>query len=78
VYDIEEVIAAAGRFWLAWTLATETDAEGGGVPPPDMVIEVHEAARQLIRAADAQDLRGAYRVRDELVLEIKQAHAAAN
>lgn len=78
MYDIEEVIAAAGRFWLAWTLATETDAEGGGVPPPDMVIEVHEAARELIRAADAEDLRAAYGVLDDLVLEIKQAHAPAN
>jgi hypothetical protein len=75
VRDVEGMIAAAGRFWLAWTLATERE---GGVPPVDMVVEVHEAARELIRAADAEDLRAAYRVLDELVLEIKQANAAAN
>ncbi len=75
MYDIEAVIAAAGRFWMAWTQATEGE---GGMPPPDMVIEVHEAARELIRAAGADDLRAAYGVLDELVLEIKQANATAN
>jgi hypothetical protein len=75
VRDVEALIAAAGRFWLAWTLATEGE---GGVPPVEMVVEVHEAARELIRAADAENLRAAYGVLDELVLEIKQANAAAN
>ncbi len=75
MYDIEAVIAAAGRFWLAWTLATEGE---GGIPPADMVIEVHEAARELIQAAGADDLRAAYGVLDDLVLEIKQANATAN
>jgi hypothetical protein len=73
--DIEALIAAAGRFWLAWTLATEGE---DGIPPADMVIELHEAARELIRAAGADDLRAAYGVLDELVLEIKQANAIAN
>jgi hypothetical protein len=75
VSDFEGVIAAAGRFWLAWTLATDGQ---NGMPPPEMVIEVHEAARQLIRAADAEDLPGALHVLDALVLEIKQANAALN
>jgi hypothetical protein len=75
VYDIEALTAAAGRFWLAWTLATEGE---GGIPPVDMVVEVHEAARELIRAAGAENLRAAYGVIDELVLEIKQANPAAD
>jgi len=75
VYDLDGVIAAAARFSLAWTLATDG---GDGVPPPAMVIEVHEAARELIRAADAEDLPGASSVLDALVLEIKEANAALN
>ena len=73
--DIDALIAAAGRFWLAWTLATERE---GRTPPADMVIEVHEAARELIWATGADDLPAAYGVLDELVLEIKQANATAN
>jgi hypothetical protein len=71
VDDLEAVIAAAGRFWSAWTTAIESD--GDDTPPADLVIEVHEAARELIRATRAEDLRGAYDVLDCLVLEIKQA-----
>ena len=65
---------AAARFWLAWTVAIECD--GGGVPPSALVIEVHEAARELIRATRAKDLRGGYQVLDELVLEVKRSDPA--
>jgi hypothetical protein len=46
------------------------------MPPTDLVIEAHEAARELIRATKAKDLRGAYEVLDELVLEIKGSDSA--
>ncbi len=42
----------------------------------NLVIEVHEAARELIRATRSEDLRGAYAVLDRLVLEIKRAYPA--
>lgn len=47
------------------------------MPPNDLVIEAHEAARELIRATGSEDLRGAYEVLDELVLEIKGSDPAA-
>ena len=56
---------------MAWRMAA--DSGGDGVPPMELVIEVHEAARQLIGATGAKDLRGAYAVLDELVLETKRA-----
>jgi hypothetical protein len=42
------------------------------------VIEVHEAARELIRATGSKDLGAAYDVIDHLVLEIKLACPAMN
>jgi hypothetical protein len=75
VRDREAVAAAAARFWLAWTVAIEF--EGEGVPPTDLVIEVHEAARELIRATRAKDLRGAYEVLNDVVLETKRCGSAA-
>ncbi len=72
--DRSAVVGAAARFWMAWTTAVDSDGEG--IPPIELVIEVHEVARQLIRATGAQDLRGAYAVLDELVLEIKRADPA--
>jgi hypothetical protein len=74
VYDLEAVIAAAGRFFSAWTTAIESD--GDEIPSAELVIEVHEAARELIRATRSEDLRGAYAVLDRLVLEIKRAYPA--
>ncbi len=76
MHDLEAVIAAAGRFWSAWTTAIECD--GDDIPPADLVIEVHEAARELIRATGTKDLRAAYDVIDHLVLEIKQSYPAMN
>jgi hypothetical protein len=75
VRDREAVNVAAARFWLAWTVAIEFDGEG--VPPTDLVVEVHEAARELIRATKAKDLRGAYQVLNDLVLETKRCDSAA-
>lgn len=49
---------------------------GGDAPLTDLVIEVHDAARELIRATKTQDLRGAYHVLDDLVLRIRQHHPA--
>lgn len=69
--DTAQIMAAAGRFWLAWTLAT---TGGGDAPPTDLVNEVHDAARELIRPTKTRDLRGAYRVLDDLVLRIRQHH----
>jgi hypothetical protein len=74
VSDRSAIVGAAARFWTAWT--TAVDFEGEGIPPIELVIEVHEAALQLIRATGAKDLRGAYAVLDELVLEIKRADPA--
>jgi hypothetical protein len=74
VHDREAVVRAAARFWLAWTTAIEF--EGEGMPPNELVIEAHEAARELIRATRSEDLRGAYEVLDELVLEIKGSDPA--
>jgi hypothetical protein len=75
VRDREAIAVAAARFWLAWTVAIGFDGEG--VPPTDLVIEVHEAARELIRATGAKDLRGAYEVLDDVVLETKRCDSAA-
>lgn len=71
MYDRSAIVGAAARFLMAWGMAA--DAEGDGIPPMELVIEVHEAARHLVRATGAMNLRGAYAVLDDLVLEIKRA-----
>jgi hypothetical protein len=54
------------------------ECDGDDIPPADLVIEVHEAARELIRATGTKDLRAAYDVIDRLALEIKRAYPAMN
>jgi hypothetical protein len=69
--DTAAVVAAVGRFLSAWTTAVEFD--GPGLPPPELVDEVHAASREMICATRTNDLRAAYDVVDTLVLEIKRA-----
>jgi hypothetical protein len=65
------VVGAAGRFLSAWTTAIAFD--GPGLPPPELVDQVHAASRDLIRATRTNDLRAAYEVVDSLVLGFKRA-----
>jgi len=76
VHDREAITAAAARFWLAWSVATVFKDDG--VPPVDQVVEVHEAARELIRATKTTDLRAAYEVLTELVDEVKRSNPCVN
>jgi len=67
------IIAAAARLLRAWAAATQ------GLEPLSLtnpaVGEVHEAARELMRATQTDDLLAAYAVLDELVAAIKLAQA---
>jgi hypothetical protein len=73
--DSQVVIEAAGEFWMAWIAATRGDP----LPPTDpAVVEVHEAAVELIRATERTDLRAAYDVIDELVSRFKLPPPAYN
>jgi hypothetical protein len=76
VHDREAITAAAARFWLAWSVATVFHDDG--VPPVDLVVEVHEAARELIRATKTTDLRAAYEVLTELVHEVTRSNPCVN
>jgi hypothetical protein len=63
--DTAAMVAAADRFLRAWTVATQ----GNPLPLTDpAVIEVHEAAQELISATETTNVRAAYHVLDELVL----------
>jgi hypothetical protein len=64
--DKTAIVAAAARFVQAWMAATCRDDTPSLTHPA--VIEVHEAARELMEATATTDLVGAYAVVDELVL----------
>jgi len=64
--DKAAIVAAAARFVQAWMAATCGDDTLSLTHPA--VIEVHEAARELMQATATTDLVGACAVVDELVL----------
>jgi hypothetical protein len=63
--DTAAIIAAAERFLRAWSAATGGDDTLS--PPDPAVLEVHEAAQELMRATGTEDLQSAYDVLDALV-----------
>jgi hypothetical protein len=71
--DTAAIIAAAARLLRAWAAAAQ------GIEPLSLtnpaVAEVHEAARELMRATETRDLLAAYTVLDDLVARIKLAKA---
>jgi hypothetical protein len=58
VADEEAIIVAAARFQRAWDVAMARDGEGLIVADLD-IVEVHEAALELIRATGTDSLHGA-------------------
>jgi hypothetical protein len=58
VADEKAIISAAGRFKRAWDGAMAHDGEGLIVADPD-IVEVHEAALDLIRATGTDSLQEA-------------------
>ena len=67
--DKAAIIAAVDRFVRAWGAAATQNDDTLSLAAP-VVVEVHEAARELIRATGAKDLRGAYAILDAVVLEV--------
>jgi hypothetical protein len=67
--DEAAIVVAVGRFLQAWKTATTNDDTLSLSSP--VVVDVHEAARDLIRATGARDLVGAYAVLDALVLDTR-------
>ena len=67
--DTAAVIGAAARFLRAWTAATQGDQPLPLTHP--LVVEAHEAARDLVWATGTKNLQAAFAVLDALVLAIK-------
>ena len=63
--DTAAIIAAAERFLRAWSSATQGDDTLSPTDPG--VIELHEAAHELMRVTGTEDLPSAYDVLDTLV-----------
>ena len=69
--DTAVIIAAAERFLRAWSATTQGDDTLSSTDPG--VIEVHEAAQELMLATGTEDLQSAYDVLDALVALTKLA-----
>ncbi len=71
--DAAAIVAAAERFLRAWSATAQGDDTLSPTDPG--VIEMHEAALELMRATGTNNLQSAYDVLDALVVITKLAPA---